>query len=84
MGFPVGYSEVFYPKLLLHTFSLLGFLRTYIYGIFRFMVLEPNHIDHSILLPMVRFRKLAKPSETCIVCLSEFEENDEIRWLPNC
>ncbi|KAL2342732.1 hypothetical protein Fmac_004017 [Flemingia macrophylla] len=84
MGFPVGYSEVFCPKLLLYILSLMGFLRTLICGLFGFMGLEPDHIDHYVLLPVVRFRELAEPPETCAVCLSEFEENDEIRRLPNC
>ncbi|KAF5193557.1 E3 ubiquitin-protein ligase rha1b-like [Thalictrum thalictroides] len=35
MGFPVGYTELFVPKLLLHTLSLLGFIRKIISWLFR-------------------------------------------------
>ncbi|KAF8379555.1 hypothetical protein HHK36_028995 [Tetracentron sinense] len=35
MGFPVGYAELFFPKLLLHTLSVLGFIRKLISWIFR-------------------------------------------------
>ncbi|PIA49256.1 hypothetical protein AQUCO_01300245v1 [Aquilegia coerulea] len=35
MGFPVGYTELFLPKLLLHTLSLLGFIRKFISWLFR-------------------------------------------------
>ncbi|CAL5383040.1 unnamed protein product [Camellia sinensis] len=40
MGFPVGYSEVFLPKLFLHTLSLLGFIRNLIFSLFRFLGLS--------------------------------------------
>ncbi|XP_074329512.1 brassinosteroid-responsive RING protein 1 [Apium graveolens] len=30
MGFPAGYTEVFFPKLLIHTFSLLSLLKTFL------------------------------------------------------
>ncbi|CAK9156742.1 unnamed protein product [Ilex paraguariensis] len=46
MGFPVGYTEVFLPKLFIHTLSLLGFIRTLIFSLFRFLglsdFLEPD------------------------------------------
>ncbi|XP_047341907.1 brassinosteroid-responsive RING protein 1-like [Impatiens glandulifera] len=35
MGFPVGYTELLLPKLLLHTLSVLGFIRTLISTIFQ-------------------------------------------------
>ncbi|GMP74865.1 hypothetical protein CsSME_00032138 [Camellia sinensis var. sinensis] len=35
MGFPVGYTELLLPKLLLHTLSILGFIRKLISFLFR-------------------------------------------------
>ncbi|GAV76109.1 zf-RING_2 domain-containing protein [Cephalotus follicularis] len=40
MGFPVGYTELLLPKLLLHTLSLLGLLRTLISTLFRLLGLQ--------------------------------------------
>ncbi|PPS04777.1 hypothetical protein GOBAR_AA15884 [Gossypium barbadense] len=37
MGFPVGYTEVFLPKLLVHTLSFLGFIRNLISAFFNFL-----------------------------------------------
>ncbi|RZC72721.1 hypothetical protein C5167_048195 [Papaver somniferum] len=37
MGFPVGYTELFFPKLLIHTLSFLGFIRKFISWLFKFM-----------------------------------------------
>ncbi|XP_042475654.1 brassinosteroid-responsive RING protein 1-like [Macadamia integrifolia] len=37
MGFPVGYTELFIPKLLVHTLSFLGFIRKLICWLFRLM-----------------------------------------------
>ncbi|KAJ0427461.1 putative transcription factor C2H2 family [Helianthus annuus] len=37
MGFPIGYTEVFLPKLLIHILTVLGFIRKLISTIFRFM-----------------------------------------------
>ncbi|PSS24273.1 E3 ubiquitin-protein like [Actinidia chinensis var. chinensis] len=46
MGFPVGYTEVFLPKLFIHILSLLGLIRALILAIFRFLgisdFLEPE------------------------------------------
>ncbi|XP_042516956.1 brassinosteroid-responsive RING protein 1-like [Macadamia integrifolia] len=46
MGFPVGYTELFLPKLLVHTLSFLGFIRKLICWLFRFVglgdFLEPD------------------------------------------
>jgi|UniRef100_A0A2N9FWN9 RING-H2 zinc finger protein RHA1 len=36
------------------------------------------------ILPVVKFSDLVDPPESCAVCLYEFEQNDEIRRLPNC
>ncbi|KAK7358590.1 hypothetical protein VNO77_00524 [Canavalia gladiata] len=105
MGFPVGYTELLFPKLLLHILSLLGLIRKLISSILRFMGLQdflepdiawperstrmPEFESVSALLireilPVVKFRELVDPPESCAVCLSEFEENDEIRRLANC
>ena len=40
MGFPVGYTEVFLPKLFLHTLSFLGFVRKLIFSLFHFLGLS--------------------------------------------
>ncbi|GFY92514.1 brassinosteroid-responsive RING-H2 [Actinidia rufa] len=46
MGFPVGYTEVFLPKLFIHILSLLGLIRALILALFRFLgisdFLEPE------------------------------------------
>ncbi|KAK4746471.1 hypothetical protein SAY87_012783 [Trapa incisa] len=46
MGFPVGYTEVFVPKLFIHALSLLGFIRALISSLFSFLglsdFLEPD------------------------------------------
>jgi len=40
MGFPVGYSEVFLPKLFVHTLSFLGFIRNLILCLFNYLGLS--------------------------------------------
>ncbi|KAJ8626345.1 hypothetical protein MRB53_019652 [Persea americana] len=50
MGFPVGYSELFFPKLLLHAFSLLGFVRKLISCLFRYMGLA-DFLESDIAWP---------------------------------
>lgn len=40
MGFPVGYTEVFLPKLFLHTLTFLGFIRNFIFSLFHFLGLS--------------------------------------------
>ncbi|XP_059651372.1 brassinosteroid-responsive RING protein 1 [Cornus florida] len=40
MGFPVGYTEIFLPKLFIHTLLLLGFIRNLIFSLFRFLGLS--------------------------------------------
>nr|XP_043607843.1 brassinosteroid-responsive RING protein 1-like [Erigeron canadensis] len=46
MGFPVGYTELFLPKLLIHVLTLLGLIRKIISGVFRLLglgeFLEPD------------------------------------------
>lgn len=46
MGFPVGYTELFLPKLLIHVLTLLGLVRKLISSIFRLVglgeFLEPE------------------------------------------
>ncbi|XP_041002239.1 brassinosteroid-responsive RING protein 1-like [Juglans microcarpa x Juglans regia] len=37
MGFPVGYTDVIFPNLFLHGLSLLGFIRSLIFSLFRFL-----------------------------------------------
>lgn len=40
MGFPVGYTELFIPKLLIHTLSFLGFIRKFITIFFSYLGLQ--------------------------------------------
>ena len=40
MGFPVGYSEVFLPKLFVHILSFLGFIRNLILCLFNYLGLS--------------------------------------------
>lgn len=40
MGFPVGYAEVFFPNLFLHTLTLLGLLRSFVFLLFHFLGLS--------------------------------------------
>ncbi|WCJ26336.1 RING/U-box superfamily protein [Euphorbia peplus] len=50
MGFPVAYSELFLPKLLIHTLSILGFLRKLISTLFRYLGL-PDFLEPDISWP---------------------------------
>ncbi|CAN0841222.1 Brassinosteroid-responsive RING protein 1 [Linum grandiflorum] len=94
MGFPIGYTDMLLPKFLIHTLSILSFLRQLINTLFRYLglpdFLEPN-ISRSMsavlireILPVVKFSELVDPPESCAVCLYDFEEEDEIRNLANC
>ncbi|CAK9134387.1 unnamed protein product [Ilex paraguariensis] len=47
MGFPVGYTEDFLPKLFIYTLSLLGFIRTLILSLFRFLGL-PDFLEPDV------------------------------------
>ncbi|KAK3016210.1 hypothetical protein RJ639_046852 [Escallonia herrerae] len=46
MGFPVGYTDLFLPRLFLHTLTVLGFIRKCISSVFRLVglgdFLEPD------------------------------------------
>ncbi|CAI8619477.1 unnamed protein product [Vicia faba] len=109
MGFPVGYTELLFPKLVLHLLSVFTFIRKLISLIFSHLGL-PDFIEPDIpwpetstrtpefesvsallireILPVVKFNELLDldldPPESCAVCLTEFDENDEIRRLANC
>ncbi|KAK1436251.1 hypothetical protein QVD17_02030 [Tagetes erecta] len=64
MGFPVGYTDLFLPKILLHILTLLGFIRKFISFIFRFIGLtdflepdissEPVTHFHSVSAVLIR------------------------------
>ncbi|KAK6947816.1 Zinc finger, RING-type [Dillenia turbinata] len=50
MGFPVGYTELFFPKLLLHALTLLGFIRKLIFSLFRLLGLS-DFLEPDIVWP---------------------------------
>lgn len=63
MGFPVGYTEVFLPKLFVQTLSILGFIRTIVFSIFRFLGLSdflemdqtwPDYTSYPTRIPETR------------------------------
>ncbi|PKU74217.1 E3 ubiquitin-protein ligase RHA1B-like [Dendrobium catenatum] len=113
MGFPVGYSDLLFPKLIFHLIFFLNFLRRLISSIFAVAGLShllesevpwpdanlpPELCSASAILiqeilPVVRFDELLKGegegrrrplADGCAVCLYEFEEREEVRWLSNC
>lgn len=51
MGFPVGYTDLFLPKLLVYLLTLLGFVRKFVYGIFYLLglgdFLEPETASYA-------------------------------------
>ncbi|CAN1189707.1 Brassinosteroid-responsive RING protein 1 [Linum perenne] len=47
MGFPIGYTELLLPKFLIHTLSILSFLRQIINTLFRYLGL-PDFLEPDI------------------------------------
>ncbi|KAL4369009.1 hypothetical protein GQ457_05G000640 [Hibiscus cannabinus] len=111
MGFPVGYTEVFFlPTIFIRALSFLGFIRNLIVSIFNYLGLSdfletdtvwpenPTQITSEKpsvsallireILPVIKYEELVvakgDPPESCAVCLYEFENGEEIRWLRNC
>ncbi|CAN7128808.1 unnamed protein product, partial [Brassica rapa subsp. narinosa] len=63
MGFPVGYTEVFLPKLFIQTLSILSFIRTVVFHLFRFLGLSgfletdqtwPDYPSYPTRIPELR------------------------------
>ncbi|KAK0582432.1 hypothetical protein LWI29_025632 [Acer saccharum] len=50
MGFPVGYTEVFLPKLFVHTLSFLGFIRNLIFCLFHYLGLS-DFLETEVIWP---------------------------------
>ncbi|KAI4326920.1 hypothetical protein L6164_019437 [Bauhinia variegata] len=50
MGFPVGYTELVFPKLFLHILSILGFIRKLISIVFRYLGLQ-DFLEPDIAWP---------------------------------
>ncbi|KAF8033282.1 hypothetical protein BT93_D2014 [Corymbia citriodora subsp. variegata] len=51
MGFPLGYTEVFLPKLFVHALCLLGFIRHLIFSLFHFLGLS-DFLDTDAAAPI--------------------------------
>ncbi|XP_022147486.1 E3 ubiquitin-protein ligase RHA1B-like [Momordica charantia] len=112
MGYPVGYGHVFFPNAFLHLLFFLGYLRSLIVSLFRFLglsdfletgvvwpesqtsIFHDRSVVSAILIeefvPVVKFSDIAtnvgigSPTESCAVCLCEFEDEEEVRCLKNC
>ncbi|CAN6931152.1 unnamed protein product [Brassica oleracea] len=63
MGFPLGYTEVFLPKLFVQTLSILSFFRTVVFYLFRFLGLSgfletdqtwPDYPSYPTRIPELR------------------------------
>ncbi|CAN0841221.1 Brassinosteroid-responsive RING protein 1 [Linum grandiflorum] len=50
MGFPIGYTDMLLPKFLIHTLSILSFLRQLINTLFRYLGL-PDFLEPNISFP---------------------------------
>ncbi|XP_028767469.1 E3 ubiquitin-protein ligase RHA1B-like [Neltuma alba] len=50
MGFPVGYTDLVFPKIFLHVLSLLGFIRKLITILFRYLGLH-DFLEPDIVWP---------------------------------
>ncbi|KAK7274366.1 hypothetical protein RIF29_15451 [Crotalaria pallida] len=50
MGFPVGYTEVFFPNLFLQTLTLLSFLRSFIFILFNYLGLS-DFLETDVVWP---------------------------------
>ncbi|GAB4857414.1 Homeobox protein B-H1 [Ancistrocladus abbreviatus] len=61
MGFPVGYTEVLLPKLLLNVISILGFIRKIIQTLFRILGLS-DFLEPDIVWPEQPASSLSTPS----------------------
>ncbi|KAL8543598.1 hypothetical protein ACS0TY_004243 [Phlomoides rotata] len=51
MGFPVGYTDLFLPKLLVYVLTVLGFVRKFVYALFSLLglgdFLEPETVSYA-------------------------------------
>ncbi|GMH00495.1 hypothetical protein Nepgr_002334 [Nepenthes gracilis] len=71
MGFPVGYTELCLPKLLIYALSFLGFLRSLISSLFRFLRLTdflepPDDVDILVERPTGRLDEFPPLSEELV------------------
>ncbi|XP_073300724.1 brassinosteroid-responsive RING protein 1-like [Primulina huaijiensis] len=52
MGFPVGYTDLFLPKLLVYVLTLLGLMRRFLYAVFSVLglrdFLEPEPVSYFL------------------------------------
>ncbi|KAK4435383.1 Brassinosteroid-responsive RING protein 1 [Sesamum alatum] len=51
MGFPVGYTDLFFPKLLVYLLTVLGFVRKFVYALLSLLglgeFLEPETVSYQ-------------------------------------
>lgn len=74
MGFPVGYSELLVPRLLLNVASVFGFIRTGVCWLFRFMGLR-DFLETETYWP--------DQANSCLEASSSSISAERIReWLP--
>ncbi|KAM7274657.1 hypothetical protein ACFE04_016523 [Oxalis oulophora] len=50
MGFPVGYPDVFLPKVLVHALTVMGFIRSFIISLFTYLGLS-DFIETDTIWP---------------------------------
>ncbi|KAK6117065.1 hypothetical protein DH2020_049208 [Rehmannia glutinosa] len=52
MGFPVGYTDIFLPKLLVYLLTVLGLIRKFVFSLFSFLglgdFLEPGTASYPV------------------------------------
>ncbi|XP_044504257.1 brassinosteroid-responsive RING protein 1-like [Mangifera indica] len=61
MSFPVGYTEAFLPKLVVHTLSFLGFIRNIIFCLFQYLGLSDFLETDVIWVESTSTRIIADP-----------------------
>ncbi|KAK8502963.1 hypothetical protein V6N13_100259 [Hibiscus sabdariffa] len=81
MGFPVGYVEVFLPKLFVHTLSFLGFIQNLIFALFDYLGLSDVLETDTVWLENSTLRTTDNPPVSALLIreilpVIKFEELD--------